>query len=361
MKKIIALVLTMAMLFTTAATMNVFAADEPAFVVNNVSGKPGDTVEVVVSVENNPGIVAATIELYYDSNVLELTAEPTPGADYSDMSFSQYLTDNPYSMLWFDSINPNNTANGTFATLTFKIKDTAPVGTTALTIIYGDDDPDNICNSDWDAVNFAFIDGSVTVEAEEVEEELDYEAATEEKGANIRLESATVPTGLRFATTVTKADLGIEGEYEYAEDADLIFGVYMLPEKLLEETAYDTLQALIESGEEHRALNIVAKRIYEQDDTTLTYTAVLTAIPQKDWKTTVLAVPYVLKDGVYYFANQVEDSYYEVAKKARETTYSVENIAQITDPVEKAAAEEIATKLDKIINVDEEGWIQGWY
>ena len=358
MKKIIALVLTMAMLFTAAATMNVFAADEPAIVVNNVSGKPGDTVDVVVSLENNPGIIGAIIYIGYDSNVLELTAKPTPGDDYSDMSFSKYLTENPYNMLWDGSLDGNNTANGTFATLTFKIKDTAPVGTTAITVTYEDG---TIYDEDWVDVNFAKVNGSVTVEAEEVDEGIDYEAATEEKGANIRLESATVPTGLRFATTVTKADLGIEGEYEYAEDADLIFGVYMLPEKLLEETAYDTLQALIESGEEHRALNIVAKRIYEQDDTTLTYTAVLTAIPQKDWKTTVLAVPYVLKDGVYYFANQVEDSYYEVAKKARETTYSVENIAQITDPVEKAAAEEIATKLDKIINVDEEGWIQGWY
>ena len=358
MKKIIALVLTMAMLFTAAATMNVFAANDPAFVVNNVSGKPGDTVEVVISVENNPGIIGAQIFISYDSNVLELTAKPTPGDDYSDMSYSKYLTDNPYNMIWDGSLDPNNTANGTFATLVFNIKADAPVGTTDLTIWYGEG---TVYDEDWTDVDFAVVNGSVTVEADVVEPEFDFEAATEEKGANIRLESAQLPTGLRFATTVTKSDLGIEGDYEWAEDADLIFGVFMLPQKLLEETGYDTLQALLESGEEHRALNVVAKRIYEQDETTLTFTAVLTGIPAKEWKTVVDAVPYVLKDGKYYFSEKSADSYYDVAKKARETTYSIENIEQITDPAEKAAAEEIANKLDKIINVDEEGWIDGWY
>lgn len=357
MKKIIALVLTMAMLFTSAMVMNVFAANDPTFSVNNVSGKPGDTVEVVISVENNPGIIGAQLYISYDSNVLELTAKPTPGEDFSDMSYAQYLTDNPYNMLWDGSLDGNNTANGTYATLVFRIKETAPVGTTALTIWY---DEGTVYDEDWTDIDFAVVNGSVTVEEEE-SDEIDYEAATEAKGANIRLESAQLPTGLRFATTVTKADLGIEGTYEWAEDADVIFGVYMLPKKLLDNTEYDTLQALIESGEPNTALNIVAKRIYEQNEETLTYTAVLTGIPQNEWKTTVYAVPYVLKDGVYYFAEQTSNSYYDVAKTARETTYSVENIELITDPAEKAAAEAIAQKLDKIINIDEEGWIEGWY
>ena len=222
MKKIIALVLAMTMLFAVSATMNVFAADEPTFTVNSVSGKPGDTVEVVISVENNPGIIGAQLYPSYDSNVLELTAKPTPGSDYSDMSYSQYLTDNPYNMLWDGSLDGNNTANGTFATLVFNIKDTAPVGTTALTVTY---EEGTVYDENWTDIEFAIVNGSVTVE----EDTIDFGAATEYKGANIRLETTELPTGLRFATTVSKADLGIEGHYKYTEDADIIFGVFMLP------------------------------------------------------------------------------------------------------------------------------------
>ena len=355
MKKIIALVLATTMLFAVSATMNVFAADEPTFTVNSVSGKPGDTVEVVISVENNPGIIGARLYLSYDSNVLELTAEPTPGSDYSDMSYSQYLTDNPYSMLWDASLDGNNAANGTFATLVFNIKDTAPVGTTAVTVTYK---PDDIYDSSWNNVYFAVTNGSVTVE----EDTVDFEAATEYKGANIRLESVGLPTGLRFATTVSKADLGIEGEYAYAEDADIIFGVFMLPQKHLTQSGYPTLQELVESGTSDKVIDVKAKKIYAQDETTITYTAVLIGIPEKEWKTDVYAVPYVLKNGKYYFAEQINNSYYNVAKTAREGTYSDANIEAITDPAKKAEAQEIASKLDDIIFVvEEELWTDGWY
>lgn len=356
MKKIIALVLAMTMLFAVSATMNVFAADEPTFTVNSVSGKPGDTVEVVISVENNPGIIGAQLYISYDSNVLELTAKPTPGDDFSDMSYAKYLTDNPYNMLWDGSLDGNNTANGTYATLVFRIKDTASVGTTALTIWY---DEGTVYDEDWTDIEFAVVNGSVTVE----EDTVDFEAATEYKGANIRLESTDLPTGLRFATTVSKADLGIEGEYAYAEDADIIFGVFMLPKKHLTSSGYATLQELVESGTSDKVLDVVAKKIYAQDETTITYTAVLTGIPEKDWETVVYAVPYVLKGGKYYFAEQINNSYYSVAKTAREGTYSDASIAAITDPAKKAEAQEIASKLDDIIVVveDEQGWIQGWY
>ena len=360
MKKIIALVLTMAMLFTAAATMNVFAADGPAIVVNNVSGKPGDTVDVVISLENNPGIIGAKLYISYDSDVLELTAKPTPGDDFSDMSYAKYLTDNPYNLLWDGSLDGNNTANGTFATLIFKIKDTAPVGTTAITVTYKDD---AIYDEDWSNVNFAIVNGSVTVEAVEEEGGIDYEEAAASEGANIRIQSGEIPAGLRFATTVNKADLGIEGDYEYSEDADIIFGTFMIPKRILDKTEYDTLQALVESGNTTDVLDVVAKKLYAQDDETLTYTAVLTGIPDKGLVTEIVALPYVLVDRTYYFAEQSSNSYYNVAISARDTTYSDNAIDAITDPDEKAAAQAVADALDKVITkVEDEGWIDnGWY
>lgn len=359
MKKIIALVLAMVMLFASATVMNVFAAGEPAFVVSNVSGKAGDTVSVTISLENNPGVIHFKLYTGYDASVMELV-KAEKSSEFSDMSFSKYITDNPYNLLWDDALNPDNTTNGVIVTFTFKIKETAVAGTYPITVTYPVGD---VFNSDYVDVDFATVNGSVTVEAVEEEGGIDYEEAATSGGANIRIQSGEIPAGLRFATTVNKADLGIEGDYEYSEDADIIFGTFMIPKRILDKTEYDTLQALVESGNTTDVLNVVAKRVYAQDDETLTYTAVLTNIPDKGLVTEIVALPYVLVDGTYYFAEQSSNSYYNVATSARETTYSNSAIAAITDPDEKAAAQAVADALDKVITkVENEGWIDnGWY
>lgn len=352
MKKIIALVLAMTMLFAVSATMNVFAADEPTLVVSSTTGKAGETVEVTVSTVNNSGINGMRFYVNFDEDVLELTASAA-STSFSDTSFGPL--ESPHSVLWDNSLYGNYTVNDVVATFTFKIKETALAGTTAVTVTYN---PDDIYDSSWNNVYFAVTNGTVTIE----EDTIDFGAATEYKGANIRLESTDLPTGLRFATTVSKADLGIEGEYAYAEDADIIFGVFMLPQHLLTQSGYATLQEYVESGTATNTLNVVAKKIYSQDETSLTYTAVLTGIPEKNWETVVYALPYALKDGKYYFAEQINNSYYSVAMTAREGTYSDANIAAITDPAKKAEAQEIASKLDDIIFVvEEKHWVQGWY
>ena len=360
MKKSIALIMAVLVLMTTLLSNAVFAANEPAFVASNVTGAPGDTVQVTVSTANNPGVMSLKVYVGYDANVLQLVSA-TPGTNFADTSFGS-TTQNPFNMLWDGSLagnvneGANNTANDVIATLTFKILDTAAAGKSDITLTY----PSGwVYDNDWNDIDFATVAGSVTV----VKNDVDYSTAISNKGANIRLEAENITPGLRFASTLSKADLGIEGDYTYDANTDVTFGMLLLPKEILEDTAYSTVDKLFMSGESNDIAKVVGKKVYEQNDTTLTYTAVLIDIPEESWAMTICAVPYVFKDGEYYFGAQMENSYYKVAKAARSSQYSDSAIAKITDATEKAKMKAIADKLQAIIDEvdDKQGWIDGWY
>lgn len=365
MKKSIALIMAVLVLATTLLSNAVFAANDPAFVVSNVTGKPGDTVQITVSTANNPGIVSAKVKVAYDANVLELVSAGQ-GADFTGTQFGP-TTKNPFTVNWEDTVAPDNiTTNGSFATLTFKILDTAVAGKSDITLTY---DPADVYDWYMDDVTFATVAGSVTVEGSGENYAVKFPEATNSNGANIRLATENTAAGLRFAATLTKETLGIEGVYSY-DDSDVKFGMLLLPTYILEASGYDTLSEYFLSGTATSILNIEAKNIWAQDDELITYTAVVTNIPENKWQTKVEAVPYMLKDGKYYFAeaDKAQKTYYGVAKEAREGKYSDSEINAITDPAQKEAAQKIAEELQKIVDAidnkedpDGPGWIGGWY
>ena len=55
------------MLFAAAAyfSISALANNEPAIIISETEGKPGDTVTITVSLRNNPGIIAARLSLTY--------------------------------------------------------------------------------------------------------------------------------------------------------------------------------------------------------------------------------------------------------------------------------------------------------
>lgn len=128
-----------------------------SFVVSESYGHAGGTVNVTVSVANNPGIVTAALDVDYDSEKLELIAV-TNGDILPDGSLSSSYSD-PYTLRW-NAVNSNVTANGVLATLTFKVKDDVVLGDTPITLTY---DADNVYNADLDNVKFNVIDGVVTI------------------------------------------------------------------------------------------------------------------------------------------------------------------------------------------------------
>ena len=132
-------------------------------------------------------------------------------------------------------------------------------------------------------------------------------------GANIRPEQNGLSAGLRFGATLDKATLGIEGEWGYDPDSNIEFGIYLLPADKLE--AGQTLAEYLKDGQQD-ALKVVAKKILAQDETTITYTAVLVDIPTSAYSRGIVAIPYATNGNVTTYYDDIMNSYAGVAKSA---------------------------------------------
>ena len=124
--------------------------------------RPGDSIQVTISADSNPGIVAALLKISYDKSFLTLTnvengtvfgaAAFTQGNDFSTV---------PYVLLWEDSLSASNyTSTGVLATLTFTVNDDSPCGETTIILNY---DADSTFNSVLNNVPFEVTNGTVLV------------------------------------------------------------------------------------------------------------------------------------------------------------------------------------------------------
>ena len=133
----------------------------PSIVVNDVIANIDDgTVDVVISIANNPGISSLKFDVTYD-DVLTLSNVTF------DSAFGAYVTaPTPYSNpQTITCISPlaEVAVSGTFATLTFNISDTVTVDTVAnITITLHQDE---IYDENFDSVVFEVINGTVTIQA----------------------------------------------------------------------------------------------------------------------------------------------------------------------------------------------------
>lgn len=157
MKKLLALCLTVMLVVAMVPAFAVSAADAATINVSTAEGYAGDTVTVDVSLANNPGIISFKLKIAYDAEVLELT-DKAAGA-FTPLNYSQTIDANPYIVNWVDAVNPDRT-DSAVVSLTFKIKDGAAIGESAITVEY---DPEDIYNFNWDNVAFEVVNGSVNV------------------------------------------------------------------------------------------------------------------------------------------------------------------------------------------------------
>ncbi len=140
------------------AEISIVAYDQlPTFVVNDANAARGGTFDVTIDVANNPGIVSTKLMVYYDSDILEIVG--AQGGIFADTNFGPN-TANPFVIFWVDSINPNNTSNGTVATITFRVKDNVTASETEISVDFDDDD---IYNSNFENVYFATQSGTVNI------------------------------------------------------------------------------------------------------------------------------------------------------------------------------------------------------
>lgn len=135
MKKIISIMIAV-MLISILLAMPTQAAGTGKLSMGTVTGQQGGTVKVNVVLSNNPGLASMSIKVSYDTSVLELTNVTDPQLLKGSQLNPNYGS--PYKITWADTSLNNNTKNGTIATFTFKIKDTAAIGSTKVTLEFLD-------------------------------------------------------------------------------------------------------------------------------------------------------------------------------------------------------------------------------
>ena len=140
---------------------SVAAAEAPGrLVASDANGDAGNSVTIDIRIENNPGIISAAVEIYYDTTKLELISTENKQM-MPQSSFSQYYTSYPYCASWTDAYADGNMSDdGILMTLTFKILDDAKAGDTAVEVKF---DPANMFDSDMKVQSFVSVDGVITI------------------------------------------------------------------------------------------------------------------------------------------------------------------------------------------------------
>lgn len=107
----------------SSLVFSVSAADNAVVSIGNASGKAGETVTVSVDLSQNPGVIAMELNVAFDSSKLELVSASDTGKLNGYGSSSTY-EGSAYTLYWEDGIaTTNNSATGTIATMTFRLKE----------------------------------------------------------------------------------------------------------------------------------------------------------------------------------------------------------------------------------------------
>ena len=158
-KQLISIILMLATLMGLVG-FSAAASEEVTLTVSEVTAAPGAEVEVTLTLSNNTGLAGMKISVAYDS-VLTLTGVEL-NSEISEMMTAPEPYTNPQSIAMV-SPTEDTTANGVFATLTFKVSETAEAGYKAsVSVTY---DADDVFNGNFDNVQLNVVNGSVSDDA----------------------------------------------------------------------------------------------------------------------------------------------------------------------------------------------------
>lgn len=138
-------------------TVNAAIVKKGTLTVSTIDGITGDSVIVPITLEENPGIMAVSISITYNSDVL--TYE---GFDKGVVLNDYMVVDHPTKKLirLVSLCRTNTTNNGQFISFKFKIKDDAPMGLTPINIEYGSGD---FCNKQLDRIMPTIVKGGINI------------------------------------------------------------------------------------------------------------------------------------------------------------------------------------------------------
>lgn len=182
MKRIfISLLLTVSMLLGLGL-QPVMAAGTGRLVVSDAEGMAGETISVDVMIENNPGIISVAMQVFYDTDKLELICVDDKKI-MPDSMFSQDYSSYPYYASWVDAVGSGNTYdNGILMTMTFRILEDCAPGETEISLQIN---PGDLFDWDMETKQFVTVGGTVTIET-----------AAEDEGENGEPESDSVASDM---------------------------------------------------------------------------------------------------------------------------------------------------------------------
>lgn len=123
---------------TTSFAVKVEKSEEvdsnaPQIIVDTVTAREGETVNVAMSIKNNPGFGGMTYEVFYDNNELELISyEQDLGCEISTSSAIDQFPDK-VRILYAGT--ENVTGDGILVTFTFKVKDSVSAGLSVISVV----------------------------------------------------------------------------------------------------------------------------------------------------------------------------------------------------------------------------------
>lgn len=135
----------------------------PQIVMGTATGRAGNTVDVTISLKNNPGVASVLITVGYDMNAMTLT-DVTDAGILGDMVIDRsQMGNSPYTISWEgDNLKENCTADGTIATLTFTVKEGVAEGSYPLTVNY-DESQYGIMDTEGNSLHLDIVNGGITV------------------------------------------------------------------------------------------------------------------------------------------------------------------------------------------------------
>ena len=133
----------------------------PEITVETVNATAGSTVDVAVTLANNPGMVGMTLKLNYDESAMTLT-KVTRGSALSEMTFTTPRNLASGCQLPWDAeeVLPENATNGEILTLTFAVSETAAPGSYGVSLSYNNG---AIIDNDLNPVEVVIRNGAVVV------------------------------------------------------------------------------------------------------------------------------------------------------------------------------------------------------
>ena len=131
--------------------------------VGNVTLKPGETAEVVASIQNNPGIAGYHFEVAADTSVFSVPKEDgellVERGDFSKKgSVFANVSENGWEMLWYHTNNV--TTDGALFRMTVKVSDDAAPGVYPITI---QGVPADIVDEKGNVISVTCVSGSITI------------------------------------------------------------------------------------------------------------------------------------------------------------------------------------------------------